>query len=257
VRTVACLALVVLLAACSDAHTEEEKAWADDGIGPDIVTLFVPAAFELTARELAAAYEATDVTARVLVVGADDEQVAETLDDIDAPSVWLAPEATFSGLEPDDETVDVGATPLVIAYPRDGRPAPELEAFSVPQSGTGMCPTEATCGAKGRQLLANTGLTAAPDLVAEAPSLVQQLANGTLEMALVYAVDAKAAWLRVVDDHVATQDVELADRYAARSFGQAGRSSELLDWLETAPAARRVLARGGLVLPPAGPPVGS
>ena len=124
------VALVALLAGCSDAHTEEEKAWADDGISPDIVTLFVDPAFAASAEQLVQAYEQADLSARVLVVAQDEEHIANALNESDAPTVWIASTSTIAERDPDDATVALGSAPLVIAYPRDGRPAPVIEDFT-------------------------------------------------------------------------------------------------------------------------------
>jgi hypothetical protein len=244
--------VVAVSAGCSDAHTEEEKAWADDGIGPDIVTLFVDPTFRGTADTLVTAYEDEHLESRVLVVAREEEHIASAVDDVDAPSVWIAPESTFEGREPDDATVALGASPLVIAYARDGRPAPPIDDFATKGNGTGMCGTDEPCGVNARQLLANLGLTADPDLVTDADTLVLQVADGTLEAALVHSVDAGTLWLRIVHDQPATDDPELADDWVARPFGQAGRTADLLDWLATSEAARLALANGGLTLPPPG-----
>jgi hypothetical protein len=246
------LALVALLAGCSDAHTEEEKAWADDGIGPDIVTLFVDPTFEASADLLVEAYEASDLSARVLVVARPEDHIADAVEESDVPSVWIASTSTFEGQEPDDGAVALGSAPLVIAYPRDGRPAPPIDAFTAKGNSTGMCSTDEPCGVHGQQLFANLDLVAAPDLVTEAATLVRQVADGTLEAALVQSTDAGAFWLRVVHDHPASDDPELAEPWLARRFGEAGRTADLLAWLETSPDARRLLDRSGLTIPPAG-----
>ncbi len=247
---VAVLLVATLLAGCSDAHTEEEKAWVDDGIGPDLVTLFVDPMFEGPAERLVTAYEQSDLTARVVIVARDEDHLAASVADSDVPSVWMASASTFQGREADDATVELGGSPLVIAYPRDGRPAPDLEVFAAKGNSTGMCPIEEPCGFNGRQLLANVALTADPDLVTEGATLVQRVAEGTLETALVHSVDAGFYWLRVVNDHVATVDPALADPWVARPFGQPGRTGDFLDWLDTSPEARDVLEGGGLAVPP-------
>ena len=141
----------------------------------------------------------------------------------------------------------------MIAYPRDGRPAPPITDFATKGNGTGMCDTDEPCGVNGRQLLANLGLTADPDLVTDADTLVAQVADGTLEVALVHSVDAGRVWLRVVDDDLATDDPELADRWIARPFGRPGKTADLLEWLATSDAARLVLANGGLSVSPTPP----
>lgn len=247
------LLVVAVTVGCSDAHTAEEKAWADTGISPDILTVFVDPTFIYATDMLVSEYEKVNLDARVVTVDREEEQIAEAVADSDAPSVWIAPASTFEGLEADDRTVQLGATPLVIAYPRDGRPAPSIDIFATEGNGTGMCTIEETCGINGRQLLANLGLEPTPDLVADADSMVLQLRAKTLEAALIFGVDASSLWLRVVNDNVATDDPALAEPWVARPFGDEGSQDDLLDWLATAEEARSALVRGGLSLPPAEP----
>lgn len=255
---IAVLLVAALVAGCSDAHTDEEQAWVDTGIGPDIVTLFVDPIFEAPAERLVAAYEASDLTARVVIVARDEDHLAEAVADGDLPSVWMASASTFEGREEDDATVELGSSPLIVAYPRDGRPAPDIEAFASKGNGTGMCPIEDPCGFNGRQLLANMGLTADPDLVDDPDTLVRRVAEDTLPAAMVHSVQVGFRWLRVVNDNIVSDEPDLADPWVARPFGQEGRTADLLDWLATAPEARRVLAGAGLTVPPeAGAEVGS
>lgn len=253
-RAMAAIALLaVLLAGCSDAHTDAEKQWADDGIDPRRTTLLVPRSIETGIDRLVGEFTAEFPEERIIVAVRELDAGYDDVADTRVPTIWIDMVENLDRAGEGGTTVPLGHTPLVQVFPRgDGTPPP-LSLFSEKRSETGICDESEPCSAPGRELLSRLGAGGSDGrLVDTSWNVAEGVVDGEITTGLVDSMTATGRYLRVGRAEI-PDAADLAMPVAARTFGPSGGSTKLLDWLGESAQAGRLLANMGIVRDPADP----
>lgn len=240
------LLVMVLITGCSDAHTEADKQWADDGIDPTRTTLLVPASISVAVARLVEEFTSAYPKDRIIVAVRDAEADFDDVADTGVPTIWLDMVGNLDRTGEGRETVALGHTPLVQIYKRDTGTPPPLDLFAEEPGDTGRCGEPDPCAAPGRALLPRLG--ADPDaggMVASGAAITTAVADGEIVTAVVDAMNANGRYLRVARADIPDAS-DLAMPVAARSFGPPS-STNLLEWLGEAPEAAAILVSMGIV----------
>jgi molybdate transport system substrate-binding protein len=254
--------LVVLLSACSDKHTEAEYSLADDGNDPRLVYVLAPSSLtpmlEALATELVKTHP--DISL-VLVAGhPTSKTVATSTPDARVkagarPSIWIDTSPTIKTMRDDPAVkappIDLGADALQFVV-MSGNPegVKDLSVFG-PQPGpkTALCDPKTPCGRASTALLNKQGIESKPDRISsDGAQLLRDLGDGKVAAGIVYATDAAPSGLALTSlpypgqatNTLAYQMVRFTDKQSTVDFAT---------WIQTAPEARTILDRFGLLLP--------
>lgn len=187
-RSATLLVVVAVLAACSPA---------EPGPGGDILRVSAAASLTDAFTAIGAAFEATapGVEVELNVAGSATlvEQVlrgapVDVLATADERSMRRAVDAGVV-----DAPVPFARNDMVVAWPAAG-PTRTVADLADDRLLVGLCAPQVPCGAAARLGLAATGVQAAPDTEdADVRTLLARLADGELDVGVVYATDVPAA----------------------------------------------------------------
>jgi molybdate transport system substrate-binding protein len=224
--TTATATAVVLLGlsvvvACGDDDTGDQAsgAAASDGSGLDgSVTVLAAASLTDAFDDVATAFEDANpgVSVERNYDGSSslrDQILAGAPADVFASADASTMDAVAEGDALAGEPATFATNQLAIAVPAGNQAGVEgLEDFGDDSLLIGLCDEEVPCGDLGREVLANAGVTPAPDTnEPDVRSLLDKVESGDLDAGIVYVTDVQAAGDRVegieipADDNVVTE----------------------------------------------------
>lgn len=227
---VVCAALVGAVA-CGDDDTADATADAADGTTTDLagtITVFAASSLTDAFEEAAEAFEQAhpDVTVELNVAGSSalrEQILAGAPADVFAaanPSN-MDQVAEAGEVDGDAEVLVHNSLEIVVAAGNPGG-VEGLEDFADDSLLIGLCAIEVPCGDFGREVLADAGVTPAPDT--EEPdvrSLLTKVASGDLDAGLVYATDVESAG-DAVEGIAIPDDVNVVADYPIAALAGAG-----------------------------------
>lgn len=246
-------ALLLLLAGCSDAPTEEEIERADDGIDPSIVAIFVSEPLLPVIEELGNVF-------LIQHNGTTFQYIAKPSDDLAArvangfrPALWIDDRETIAPFA-DDGDVYGAPTPVgddvmqfIVVRDYDGPPL-TLEVFGpgAEPAASGLCDPEPPCGVAARDILEQAGVEPEPDVTSADPAaLLPAMRAGEFQTSLLYR--SQVARLYTIFDVLTLPDPTIgAFTYESISMQDLPVAAEFQDWIATSPSAAEILTKRGL-----------
>lgn len=240
--------VALVVAGCSDAHTEEEKAWADDGVDPS--TVFVAAAprFQPLAKALSEAYQrAEEYPARFLYMNIEDgEDVEARIDEASGPVVYLGDPDEVADLGPDDITT-IGEEPLAgIGFGTVLTEEPSIETLAgLGRLRAGLCPEDTECGEQTAEVFARSpdagffvrdaerseALDTNAFFIGDPDELVEEMLAGDLDVALVPRAYGVVQFPRLAN-YPLPRTNDAARPQVAASFGDSESADAFVQWVE-------------------------
>lgn len=247
------VAIVVVLGSCSDAHTEEEKAWSDDGIDPRATYVLAPRRLQNLVAVLVQSYQESNVfNGQFLVSTVSDLESEERLKDTSGDAIWIGQPESYGNLAP-SETTTLGVEPLAVAgMPDEITELPPLDdAAGLGDDVSGQCLSFTPCGDATDLLFADAGIDASPAYQAGPDKLLDTVFSGDLDLAVVprtYGVSRFPA--------IATYEIPLPESwggfpYVASSFGSGTTADAFVAWVEKGLPllAPEIELRSGIIQP--------
>lgn len=237
---VVAIVAAVVLAACGSSDTS-----AEDTNATNRLTVYTPPQLEDIVNELAAAYEAENPDAQLVIITGDQDSTTTAMENTDSgaaviPNEWLA------GLDDDLPTSSFGRSLVVIAVPANN-PAnvSDLQAFaSTSGLRTAVCGEDTEFGNFTLSVLDNAGVTPDPNTIGEGceAEALQQIADGELDAALMFRNDLDLPEGVVLLDIDESQNVVFDVSYVV-----VGNSSDATGFGEflTSDTARGILTQRG------------
>ncbi len=225
-------ALVLLVSACSDAHTEEEKAWTDDGIDPRVVTVYYSPRLTKLAGSLIDRFQIKEHSTRFLLVRVEDNIAIERLGDAAGTALWLGPNAVLATGPAIDEVAPVGNDLLSLAWlSEDGGSPPPMRAFGSGGIETSLCDPELSCGLVGRTMIEAAGVTPDPDIVDNEAWAAGSLFLREVRATIVHRTYAVQFFPRV-DSVVVAEEFRDPIPYSFARYGDADGAVMFMGWLK-------------------------
>ena len=228
----------------------------DADAAPTTITVFAAASLTEAFDTLAAQFEAEHPNVDVVLSYGGSAALAQQV-------VEGAPVDVFaSAAEPPMQTVaDAGlavdpvvfaTNTLELAVPA-GNPAgvTGLDDLANPDLRIALCDPSVPCGAASEELLAQEGVTAAPDtLESDVKAVLTKVSLGEVDAALVYRTDVQSAGDEVEGIEVPGA-ASVVNRYPIAALAEAADAETAADFVAfvTGAAGRRVLAEAGFGAP--------
>lgn len=232
---------------CSDAHTPEEKALADDGIDPRIVTVFYAPRFAKAVDAMLTDYEDRNVGVRFVPVPIDESEAAARIRVNPGPSVWIGDpvrlDAGGEGGEP-AAVLELGGDPLAVAWRATslGLDMPDLDEFASGDLVTATCTLDTSCGRSVTEALAEAGVDAHPDQSYEDDRALLDAffldETTPPDLAVMRRSYATSGFPRLASARFPDQGGDLLP-IEARRYGSSPEADAVFDWLGDDPNSAR------------------
>lgn len=247
------LTLVMLAAAaCSDAHTEEDKYRADNGSNPSLLRVYVNKDEAPIVQALVDEYTKKHRGVSFILVTQKSEATAEQVQGGSRPDIWADLEQVLEPFASDPRAVGPPTTfaanqlvwIVVKGNPFDLHELDVFEADRDPQSG--LCRSTLPCGMAARAMLIQQGYNPKPDFeTGNAATSIGTVIDGKVYTTIVYRTDTlttKGQYSTIPlpdpsSEQIAHQMLRMTDNPSGLDF---------VTWAATSPEAHEVLKPLGL-----------
>jgi molybdate transport system substrate-binding protein len=252
VLTLLAALLVAGAVACSDAPTAKEIEKADDGIDPSIVPIFTSDALLPVVQQLGTVFLIDHAGTTFQYTAKESDVLSQRVRDGYRPALWidldqvLEPFTTDTAARGPAQPMGNDTMQFVVSEEYEG-PNPTLEVFGSERSParTGLCETAAPCGAAAEQILADEGITPAPDNVYPAGiNVIAALKDNQIDAALIYRSDATRLFTRLRFFPLPDPDVAVRT-YETLRLRDDAIGEEFQSWIATSPEADSILVKWG------------